>query len=199
MTWNGWIQIGLFFVLIVACAKPLGTYIAAVMEGRRTWLSPLLAPCERTIYRICGISADREQRWAGYAVSLLMFSLISGLLLYLLQRVQGMLPLNPRHFSGNVTPDLAFNTAWSFVSNTNWQAYSGESTLSYFVQMAGLTVHNFTSAAAGLAVAMALTRGFARHSVQTIGNFWVDLTRSTLYILLPLSIAVALFFCSQGV
>src|SRR5437867_3998293 len=199
MTWNGWLQIALFFVLILACAKPLGTYIAAVMEGKRTWLSPLLAPCERIIYRICGISADREQRWTGYAGSLLMFSLISGLLLYLMQRAQVFLPLNPRHFAGNVTPDLAFNTAWSFVSTTNWQAYSGESTLSYFVQMTGLTVHNFTSAAAGLAIALALTRGFARHSVQTIGNFWVDLTRSTLYILLPLCIAGALMLCSQGV
>ncbi len=199
MTWNGWLQIALFFVLILACAKPLGIYIAAVMEGRRTWFSPLLAPCERIIYKICGISADREQRWTGYAGSLLMFSLISGLLLYIMQRAQGMLPLNPRHFAGNVTPDLAFNTTWSFVSNTNWQAYSGESTLSYLVQMAGLTVHNFTSAAAGLAIALALTRGFARHSVQTIGNFWVDLTRSTLYILLPLSVVGALLLCSQGV
>jgi K+-transporting ATPase ATPase A chain len=199
MTWNGWLQIALFFVLVLACAKPLGMYIAAVMEGRRTWLSPLLAPCERVIYRICGISADREQRWTGYAGSLLMFSLVSGLLLYLMQRAQGMLPLNPRHFAGNVTPDLAFNMTWSFVSNTNWQAYSGESTLSYFVQMAGLAVHNFTSAAAGLAIALALTRGFARHSVQTIGVFWVDLTRSTLYILLPLSIVGALLLCSQGV
>jgi K+-transporting ATPase ATPase A chain len=199
MTWNGWLQIALFFALVLACVKPLGTYIAAVMEGRRTWFSPLLAPCERVIYKICGISADREQRWTGYAVSLLMFSLVSGLLLYLLQRAQGMLPLNPRHFAGNVTPDLAFNTAWSFTSNTNWQSYVPETTLSYFVQMTGLTMHNFTSAAAGLAVAMALARGFARQSANTIGNFWVDLTRSTLYILLPLSIVGALLLCSQGV
>jgi K+-transporting ATPase ATPase A chain len=199
MTWNGWLQIALFFALVLACVKPLGTYIAAVMEGRRTWFSPLLAPCERVIYKICGISADREQRWTGYAVSLLMFSLVSGLLLYLLQRAQGMLPLNPRHFAGNVTPDLAFNTAWSFTSNTNWQSYVPETTLSYFVQMTGLTMHNFTSAAAGLAIAMALARGFARQSANTIGNFWVDLTRSTLYILLPLSIVGALLLCSQGV
>jgi len=199
MTWNGWLQIALFFALALACVKPLGTYIAAVMEGRRTWFSPLLAPCERVIYKICGISADREQRWTGYAVSLLMFSLVSGLLLYLLLRAQGMLPLNPRHFAGNVTPDLAFNTAWSFTSNTNWQSYVPETTLSYFVQMTGLTMHNFTSAAAGLAVAMALARGFARQSANTIGNFWVDLTRSTLYILLPLSIVGALLLCSQGV
>jgi K+-transporting ATPase ATPase A chain len=199
MTANGWMQIAAFFLLVLACAKPLGIYIAAVMEGRRTWLSPILAPCERLIYKICGVSADREQRWTGYAASLLAFSLMSGLLLYLLQRAQGLLPFNPRQFSGNVTPDLAFNTTWSFVTNTNWQAYTPESTLSYLVQMAGLTVHNFTSAASGLAIAMALTRGFARHSIQTIGNFWVDLTRSTLYILLPLSIVVALFFCSEGV
>src|SRR2546428_5811023 len=172
--------------------------MAAVMEGRRTWLSPILSPCERLIYRICGISPDQEQRWTKYAASLLAFSAASGLLLYLLQRAQGLLPLNPRHFAGNVTPDLAFNTAWSFVSNTNWQAYTGESTLSYFVQMAGLTVQNFASAAAGLSIAVALTRGFARRSADTIGNFWADLTRATLYILLPPSIAGALSFCLPG-
>jgi K+-transporting ATPase ATPase A chain len=198
MTGNGWLQIAVFFLLVLACAKPLGLYIAAVMEGRRTWLSPVLAPCERLIYKICGVSAGREQRWTGYAFSLLAFSLMSGLLLYLLQRAQGLLPFNPRQFSGNVTPDLAFNTTWSYVTNTNWQAYTPEATLSYFVQMAGLAVHNFTSAASGLAIAMALARGFARHSIETIGNFWVDLTRSTLYVLLPLSIAGALFLCSQG-
>jgi K+-transporting ATPase ATPase A chain len=199
MTWNGWLQIAFFFLTILACAKPVGTYIAAVMEGKRTWLSPVFGPYERLIYRICGINPEREQRWTQYAASLLAFSVVSGLLLYLMQRVQGMLPFNPRGFSGNVTPDLAFNTAWSFVSNTNWQSYSGESTLSYFVQMAGLTVHNFTSAAAGLAIAIALTRGFARRSSPTIGNFWADLTRATVYVLLPLSIAGALIFASQGV
>ena len=199
MTWNGGLQIAVFFLAILACAKPLGIYMAAVMEGRRTWLSPILSPCERLIYRICGISPDQEQRWTKYAASLLAFSAASGLLLYLLQRAQGLLPLNPRHFAANVTPDLAFNTAWSFVSNTNWQAYTGESTLSYFVQMAGLTVQNFASAAAGLSIAVALTRGFARRSSTTLGNFWADLTRATLYILLPLSIAGALLFCSQGV
>jgi len=199
MTWNGWLQIAVFFLAILACAKPLGIYMAAVMEGKRTWLSPILSPCERLIYRICGVSPDQEQRWTKYAASLLAFSAVSGLLLYLMQRAQGWLPLNPRHFAGNVTQDLAFNTAFSFVSNTNWQAYSGESTLSYFVQMAGLTVQNFASAAAGLAIAIALTRGFARRSADTIGNFWADLTRATLYILLPLSIAGALIFCSQGV
>jgi K+-transporting ATPase ATPase A chain len=199
MTWNGWLQIAVFFLAILACAKPLGIYIAAAMEGRRTWLSGILAPCEGLIYRICGVSPEREQRWTVYAASLLAFSVVSGLFLYLLQRAQGLLPLNPRHFAGNVTPDLAFNTAFSFVTNTNWQAYTPEATYSYFVQMAGLTVQNFTSAAAGLAIAIALTRGFARRSSPTIGNFWVDLTRATLYILLPLSIVGALIFCSQGV
>jgi len=199
MTWNGWLQIAVFFLAILACAKPLGIYMAAVMEGKRTWLSPILSPGERLIYGICGVSPDREQRWTKYAASLLAFSAVSGLLLYLMQRAQGWLPLNPRHFAGNVTQDLAFNTSFSFVSNTNWKAYSGESTLSYFVQMAGLTVQNFASAAAGLAIAIALTRGFARRSADTIGNFWADLTRATLYILLPLSIAGALIFCSQGV
>src|SRR2546428_13920921 len=172
--------------------------MAAVMEGRRTWLSAILSPGERLIYRICRISPDQEQRWTKYAASLLAFSAVSGLLLYFTQRAQGLLPLNPRHFAGNVTPDSAFNTAWSFVSNTNWQAYTGESTLSYFVQMAGLTVQNFASAAAGLSIAVALTRGFARRAADTIGNFWADLTRGTLYILLPLSIAGALSFCLPG-
>jgi K+-transporting ATPase ATPase A chain len=199
MTWNWWLQIAVFFLAILACAKPLGLYIAAVMEGRRTWLSAALSPLERLIYRVCGVSPEHEQRWTKYAASLLAFSAVNGLLLYLLQRAQGLLPLNPRHFAGNVTPDLAFNTASSFVTNTNWQSYTPESTLSYFVQMAGLTVQNFVSAAAGLAIAIALTRGFARRTTGTIGNFWVDLTRSTLYILLPLCVAGALLFCSQGV
>src|SRR5881396_2241898 len=167
MTWNGGLQIAVFFLAILACAKPLGIYMAAVMEGRRTWLSPILSPCERLIYRICGISPDQEQRWTKYAASLLAFSAASGLLLYLMQRAQGWLPFNPQHFAGNVTPDSAFNTSFSFVTNTNWQSYTPETTLSYFVQMAGLTVQNFASAAAGLAVAIALTRGFTRRSSST--------------------------------
>src|SRR6266849_10185140 len=198
MTWNGWLQIAVFFLAILACAKPLGIYMAAVMEGKRTWLSPILSPCERLIYRMSGISPDQEQRWTRYAMSLLAFSAVSGLLLYLMQRVQGWLPLNPRHFAGNVTQDLAFNTAFSFVTNTNWQAYSGESTLSYFIQMAGLTVQNFASAAAGLAIAIALIRGFARQEKKTIGNFWVDVTRATVYVLLPLSILAGLLYVSMG-
>jgi len=205
MTINGWIQIAVFLGLVAACAKPLGAFIAIVMEGRRNFLSPVLEPVERLVYRICGVKLDdrgqpEEQHWTRYAGALLSFSMFSAVLLYAIQRLQIWLPFNPRGFSqNNVSPDLAFNTAVSFVSNTNWQSYVPETTLSYFVQMAGLTVHNFLSAAAGLAVAVAMVRGFARHSVPGIGNFWADLTRSTLYILLPLSILSALFLCSQGV
>ncbi len=199
MTTNGWLQIAVFFALIVMCAKPLGSFIAGVMEGKRTFLSAVLVPFERLIYRICGIDSE-EQHWTTYAGSLLAFSAVSALLLYAMQRLQGWMPWNPLGLNqNNVSPDLAFNTAVSFTTNTNWQSYVPETTLNYFVQMAGLTVHNFVSAAAGLAIAIALVRGFARHSVRTIGNFWVDLTRCTLYILLPLSILAALVLCSQGV
>jgi len=205
MTIQGWLQIGAFFLLILLSAKPLGLYIEAVMEGRRSWLSPVLLPIERVLYGICGVrrGADgmpEEQHWTRYAGALLAFSAFSAVLLYAMQRLQIWLPFNPLGLSqNNVSPDSAFNTAVSFTTNTNWQSYVPESTLSYFVQMAGLTVHNFVSAAAGIAVAIALVRGFARHSVKTIGNFWADLTRSTLYILLPISIVVALILCSQGV
>ena len=205
MTANGWLQIAIFFALIVACAKPLGTFITNVMEGRKTWLSPVLGPVERLIYRICGVKLDaqrqpEEQHWTRYAAGLLAFSAFSALLLYAIQRLQVLLPFNPQGYSaGNVSPDLAFNTSVSFTTNTNWQSYVPETTLSYFVQMTGLTMHNFLSAAAGLGIAMALIRGFARQSVKTIGNFWADLTRGTLYILLPISIVAALVFCSQGV
>ena len=197
MTLQGWLQIAVFFLLVLACVKPLGTYIAAVMEGRSNILSKPLRPVERLIYRLCFVDENREQSWLTYAASLLSFSLVSGLLLYLFLRVQQILPWNPQHF-GPASPDLSFNTTWSFLTNTNWQNYSGESTLAYFVQMAGLTVHNFLSAAAGIGVAMVLTRGFARHSVKTVGNFWVDLTRSTLYILMPISVIAALVLCWQG-
>ena len=205
MTANGWLQIAIFFGLISACAKPLGGFLAKVMEGRRNWLTPVLGPMERAIYRVCGVPLDaagqpEEQHWTRYAGALLAFSAFSAVLLYALQRLQLWLPFNPQGYgAGNVSPDLAFNTAVSFTTNTNWQSYVPETTLSYFVQMAGLTVHNFLSAAAGTAVAVALVRGFARHSVQTIGNFWADLTRATLYVLLPLSIVAALVLCSQGV
>jgi K+-transporting ATPase ATPase A chain len=205
MTANGWLQIAIFFALIIACAKPLGTFIANVMEGRKTWLSPVFGPLERLIYRICGVALNsegqpEEQHWTRYAGALLAFSGFSALLLYAMQRLQVWLPFNPLALSqNNVSPDLAFNTSVSFTTNTNWQSYVPETTLSYFVQMAGLTVHNFLSAAAGLGIALALVRGFARQSVQTIGNFWADMTRATLYILLPISIIAALVLCSQGV
>jgi len=205
MTANGWLQIALFFLLILLCAKPLGSFIASVMEGKRTFLSPLLGPLERIIYRICGVRLDstgqpEEQHWTRYAGALLAFSGFSAVVLYAMQRLQVWLPFNPQAFSqNNVSPDLAFNTSVSFTTNTNWQSYVPEQTLSYFVQMAGLTVHNFLSAAAGLAIAVALVRGFARQSVKTIGNFWADMTRATLYVLLPISIIAALIFCWQGV
>jgi K+-transporting ATPase ATPase A chain len=200
MTSTGILQILLFFALILVCVKPLGAYMANVFEGRRTLLHPVLRWLEVLTYRVAGVREDVEQRWTQYVASLLAFSIFGFLLVYLLQRVQAYLPFNPQNFgTPNVTPDLAFNTAASFLTNTNWQSYSGESTLSYFVQMAALTVQNFVSAAAGLAVAIAVIRGFARHEMRTLGNFWVDMTRATLYVLLPISFIAALFLCSQGV
>ena len=207
MTPNGVLQIVVFFLLILAIAKPLGSFMARVFTGERTFLHPVLRPLERLCYAACGVNESTEQRWTQYAASLIAFSIFSALTLYLLQRAQGWLPLNPMGFgtahapSGAtaMTPDLAFNTAVSFTSNTNWQNYSGESTLSYLVQMLGLTMHNFTSAAAGIAIAIALVRGFARQQANAIGNFWVDLVRATVYVLLPLSLVIALVFCSQGV
>jgi len=199
MTSLGIVQIALFFALILACTKPLGAFMAKLFEGQRTFLHPALRWLEALTYRIIGVKEDVEQRWTQYAASLLSFSLFGFLVTYLIQRAQGVLPFNPQNFSGNVTPDLAFNTATSFVTNTNWQAYSGESTFSYFVQMSVLTVQNFASAAAGIAIAIAVVRGFARQEKKTIGNFWVDVTRATVYVLLPLSIIAALLFVSQGV
>jgi len=200
MTSAGVLQILLFFALILVCVKPLGAYMANVFEGRRTFLHPILRWLEVLTYRIAGVREDVEQRWTQYTASLLAFSVFGFLLVYLLQRAQAYLPFNPQNFgTPNVPPDLAFNTATSFLTNTNWQAYSGESTLSYFVQMAALTVQNFVSAAAGMAIAIAVVRGFARHEMRTIGNFWVDMTRATVYVLLPVSFVAALFLCSQGV
>src|SRR5215510_11124709 len=199
MTGSGVLQIALFFALILVCTKPLGAFMAKVFEGQRTFLHPVLRWLEVMTYKLSGIREDVEQRWTHYAASLLSFSIFGFLLTYLLQRAQGFLPLNPQHFgASNVPPDLAFNTATSFVTNTNWQAYSGESTLSYFVQMAALAVQNFASAAAGIAIAIALIRGFARQEKKTIGNFWVDVTRATVYVLLPLSIIAGLLYVSQG-
>ena len=200
MTSAGILQILLFFALILVCVKPLGAFMTNVFEGRRTFLHPVLRWLEVLTYRISGVREDVEQRWTQYTASLLAFSVFGFLLVYLLQRAQAYLPFNPQNFgTPNVPPDLAFNTATSFLTNTNWQAYSGEATLSYFVQMAGLTVQNFVSAAAGLAIAIAVIRGFARHEMRTLGNFWVDMTRATLYVLLPISFIGALFLCSQGV
>jgi K+-transporting ATPase ATPase A chain len=200
MTSSGILQIAIFFGLILACAKPLGSYMARVFEGERTFLHPLLRWLEVLTYKVAGVKEDVEQKWTRYTASLLSFSIFGFLILYLLQRLQGFLPLNPQGFgAAQVPPDLAFNTATSFVTNTNWQAYSGESTMSYFVQMAGLAVQNFASAAAGIAVAVAVVRGFARQEKKTIGNFWVDSTRATIYVLLPIAIIGALFFVSQGV
>jgi K+-transporting ATPase ATPase A chain len=200
MTGPGILQIAVFFGLILICAKPLGTYMARIFEGQRTFLHPALRWLETLTYKAAGIHEDVEQRWTQYTAALLSFSLFGFLITYLLQRTQGLFPFNPQHFgAANVSPDLAFNTATSFVTNTNWQAYSGESTLSYFVQMAALTVQNFASAAAGIAVAVALIRGFAGQRKKTIGNFWVDVTRATVYILLPISVVAALLFVSQGV
>src|SRR6202162_1409704 len=200
MTSAGVLQILIFFGLIFVCTKPLGAFMARVFEGQRTFLHPILRWLEVLTYKVTGVSEQVEQRWTQYTASVLSFSIFGFLLVYFLQRAQAYLPFNPQNFgTPNVTPDLAFNTAVSFLTNTNWQAYSGESTLSYFVQMAGLTVQNFVSAAAALAIAMAVVRGFARHEMRTIGNFWVDLTRGTLYVLLPISIVAGLFLCSQGV
>ncbi len=200
MTAPGIIEILIFFGVIVALTKPMGLFLTAVYEGRRTFLHPALRWLETVTYKVSGIHEDEEQHWTRYSISLIAFSAISFLFVYVLQRLQAYLPLNPQNFGTPVMgPDLAFNTAISFVTNTNWQSYSGESTLSYFVQMAALTVQNFCSGAAGMAVAVALVRGFSRQQTKTIGNFWVDLTRGTVYVLLPLSIIGALFLCSQGV
>src|SRR6185436_19757256 len=181
-----------------AVTKPLGVYMARVFQGEKTFMSRVVGPIERLIYRLCRVDASSEQHWTTYTAAMLMFSVVSLLVLYVLQRLQYYLPLNPQQFAG-VKPDLAFNTAVSFTTNTNWQNYGGESTMSYLVQMAGLAFHNFVSAATGIALAIALVRGFARHTAKTVGNFWVDLVRCTLYILLPLSLMMALVLVWQGV
>jgi len=207
MTLIGWVQILIFSILILVCTKPLGLYIAAVMEDKGGVLQPALAFCDRAITRLFGIDPKHEMSWKEYALAFLSFSLISLLFTYIVLRLQGFLPLNPMSFSTatspayatQMTPDLAFNTAVSFTTNTNWQAYSGESTMSYLSQMLALAFHNWVSAACGIAVAIVLVRGFARHSSQTIGNFWRDLVRCTIFILLPLSFVYAIFLVEQGV
>jgi potassium-transporting ATPase potassium-binding subunit len=199
MTANGWFQIGLFLLVIFAVAKPLGVYMARVFSSEKTLLDPVLRPVERLLYRVTGVDETREMSWKEYAISMLLFSGVSMILLYVIQRVQDWkwLPWNPQHLAA-VAPDLAFNTAASFTTNTNWQAYVPETTMSYFTQMAGLAYHNFTSAAVGIALAIAVIRGIARREKDTIGNFWVDFTRCILWVLLPACLVVALVFVSQG-
>jgi len=198
MTANGWIQILVFLALILAVTKPLGVFMARVFNRERTFLDPVARPVERLLYRVTGVDENHEMRWTEYAVAMLMFSGVSMLLLYLIERVQQWLPWNPQKF-GAVAQDLAFNTAASFTTNTNWQNYSGEAAMSYLTQMAGLAYHNFTSAAVGIALAIAFVRGIARREKETIGNFWVDMTRATLWLLVPMCIVYAMALVSQGV
>ena len=200
VTLNSVLQVLIFLAIVLLLTKPMGLYLTAVFSGRRTWLSPVFSPVERLFYRLCGINPEEEQKWTGYVIAMLVFSVAGMLLLYLFERTQQWHSafLNPQGF-GPVEQQLAFNTAASFTTNTNWQNYTGEQTMTYLTQMAGLAYHNFVSAATGIALAVALTRGLARRSAQTLGNFWVDLTRCTLYILLPISIVAALILVSQGV
>ncbi len=198
MTHNALFQVAIFLVALLAVTKPLGVYMARLFAGETTFLAPVLRPVERLIYRLCRIDPEEEQTWKTYTVAMLLFSLVSMLVLYLLERCQGLLPFNPQKFPG-LAPDLAWNTAASFTTNTNWQAYSGESTMSDLIQMAGLAFHNFTSAAVGIALAIALVRGISRREAKTLGNFWVDLVRCCLYLLLPLCLVGSLVLVSQGV
>src|SRR6202047_3279200 len=195
MTITGWLQIALFSAIVILITRPFGGYMTRVFAGDRTFLSPVLRPVERAIYWCCGVDEKEEQHWLIYAVAMLLFSVVGFLTLYALQRLQWYLPFNPQEQTG-VEQSLAFNTSVSFVTNTNWQSYVPETTMGYLVQMAGLTVHNFVSGATG--IALALIRGFTRREAKSVGNFWVDLTRATLYVLLPISIVVALFFVWQG-
>ena len=197
MTWQGWLQIGLVLGLVAAVIKPLGLYMAQVFDGERNFLSPILGPVERGFYRLAGVKSQSEQTWLGYTTCVLLFSFFGALLLYAILRLQTVLPFNPQGFAG-LSPDLAFNTAVSFVTNTNWQSYGGETTMSHLSQMLGLTVQNFVSAASGIAIAVAVSRAFARSGVDRIGNFWIDLTRATLYVLLPMAVVVALVFVALG-
>jgi K+-transporting ATPase ATPase A chain len=198
MTANGWLQIALFLAVVFLLTKPLGIFMARVFSGERTFLDPIVRPLERALYRVTGVDERAEMTWTEYGIAMLCFSAVSMLVLYLLERIQQVLPLNPQHL-GAVAPDLAFNTAASFTTNTNWQVYTPETTMSYLVQMAGLAYHNFASAAVGIALAIAFVRGIARRERETIGNFWVDMTRATLWILLPGSLVLALLLVFQGV
>jgi K+-transporting ATPase ATPase A chain len=198
MSANGWLQFALFCLILLACVRPVGVYLARVLEGQRTWLDPVLRPIERLIYKLSGVDAAQEMNWREYAGALLGFSAVGLLVTYAIERLQGLLPWNPQHLAA-VGPDLAWNTAASFTTNTNWQSYTPETTMSYLTQMAGLATHNFFSAAVGIAVAVALIRGIKRTTSETIGNFWVDATRSILYVLLPASLLYALLLVGQGV
>jgi K+-transporting ATPase ATPase A chain len=198
MSANGWLQFAVFSIILLAVTCPVGLYLVRVLEGQRTWLNPVLKPVERLIYRLTGVRADNEMNWREYAFALLGFSAVSLVVTYGVERLQGLLPLNPQHLAG-VAPDLAWNTAASFTTNTNWQFYTPESTMSYLTEMAGLATHNFFSAAVGIVVAVAIIRGIQRTSSSTIGNFWVDMTRTLLYVLLPASVIYALLLVSQGV
>jgi len=198
MTIVGWVQIALFSVIVILITRPLGGYMTRVFAGERTFLSPVLRPVERAVYWCCGVDEKEEQHWLTYAIAMLFFSVVGFVTLYALQRLQWYLPFNPQGQTG-VEPSSALNTSVSFITNTNWQSYVPETTMGYLVQMAGLTVHNFLSAATGIALALALIKGFVRREARTIGNFWVDLTRTTLYVLLPLSVVIALFYVWQGV
>src|SRR4030088_725391 len=198
MTTNGWIQIFVFLAVILALTKPLGVYMARVFSRERTFLDPVVRPIERLLYRLTGVDEAHEMHWTEYAFTMLLFSGASMLLLYLTERAQQLLPWwNPQKFAA-MPPALAFNTAASFTTNTNWQNYSGESTMSYLTQMAGLAYHNFASAAVGIALAIAFIRGIARKEKDTLGNFWVDLTRCLLWVLLPICIVGSLLLLSQG-
>ena len=199
MTANGWLQILLFLVLVFLVTKPLGTFMARVFNREKTFMDPVLRPIERLLYRVTGVDENHEMRWTEYAIAMLLFSMVSMMVLYLMERLQGYLPFNPQKFGAVAPAHLAFNTAASFTTNTNWQVYSGETTMSYFTQMAGLAYHNFISAATGIALAIAFVRGIARRQMQTIGNFWVDLVRCSLWVLLPFCAVGALVLVSQGV
>src|SRR6201994_2879166 len=197
MTFNGWLQITLYAVLVVLLTKPMGGYMTRVFAGERTLLRPILRPIEIGIYKMCGVEEREEQHWVSYAIAMLAFSFAGFVIMYGIQRLQHVLPLNPQGQDA-VSPDLAFDTSVSFMTNTNWQSYVPETTMSYLTQMTALTVHNFVSAATGIVLAIVLIRGFARRSMQTLGNFWVDLTRCVLYILLPISIVVGLVLIAGG-
>src|ERR1700687_5669738 len=198
MTANGWFQIGVFLLVILALTKPLGVFMTQVFTRKKTFLDPVLRPLEKLVYRLTGVDETREMAWIEYGAAMLFYSFVSMLLLYVIERTQKWLPLNPQKL-GAVAPDLAFNTAASFTTNTNWQAYTPETTMSYLTQMAGLAYHNFASAAVGIALAIAIIRGVARCESKTIGNFWVDLTRCLLWVLLPACVIVSLLLVSQGV